>query len=92
MPDVVSDMVEFQRATGARPTEVCILRPCDIDRSGDVWIYRPESHKTEHHGKDRQIYIGPKAQAALARYLLRDAEAYCFSPAESLQKQLFKAT
>ena len=90
MPDVVADMVKFQRATGARPGEVCLVRPCDVDRSGDVWVFRPESHKTEHHGKDRQIYIGPRAQAVLARYLLRDAEAYCFSPAESFQKQLVK--
>lgn len=90
MPTVVADMVRFQRATGARPGEVCILRPIDVDRSEAVWTYRPASHKTEHHGKDRVIFVGPKAQAVLRRYLLRDAEAYCFSPAESVEKQLEK--
>ncbi len=34
-----------------RPAELCILRPADIDRSGDVWVYRPSDHKTQHHGR-----------------------------------------
>ncbi len=38
MPTVVADMVRFQRLTGARPGEVCIVRPCDIDRSDEVWM------------------------------------------------------
>ena len=80
---VVQDMVAFQRHTGARPGEVCTLRPCDVDRSGDVWLYRPESHKTEHHDRGRIIAIGPKAQAVLLPYLLREATAFCFSPRES---------
>ncbi|HUT09048.1 MAG TPA: site-specific integrase, partial [Thermoguttaceae bacterium] len=88
LPEIVADMVRLQRLTGARPGEVCIVRPCDIDRTGDVWVFRPESHKTEHHGRERLIFIGPKAQAILRPYLLRPAEAYCFSPAESVKKHL----
>lgn len=84
---VVADMVRFQRLTGCRPGEVCQLRPCDVDRSGDVWEYRPESHKTEHHGRERVIFIGPKAQDVIRSYLLRDAQAHCFSPAESEDKR-----
>ena len=76
-------MVRFQRLTGCRPGEVCQLRPMDLDRSGEVWQYRPASHKTEHHGRERIIFIGPKAQAVILPYLLRDAAAHCFSPAES---------
>ncbi|HYW80086.1 MAG TPA: site-specific integrase, partial [Thermoguttaceae bacterium] len=87
LPEIPADMLRFQRLTGARPGEVCILRPCDIDRSEDVWAYRPESHKTEHHGRERIIHIGPKAQAILRPYLLRDADAYCFSPSESEAKR-----
>ncbi len=83
LPAVLADMVRFQRLTGARPSEVCLLRPCDLDRSGDVWAYRPHSHKAEHHGRERVIFIGPKAQAILLPYLLRDAQTYCFSPVES---------
>ena len=87
LPPVVADMVRFQRYTGCRPAEVCILRPCDLDRSSNVWTYRPESHKTEHHGRERVIFVGPKAQEILLRYLARDARAYCFRPCDSEEKR-----
>ncbi|MCA9171306.1 MAG: site-specific integrase [Planctomycetales bacterium] len=80
---IAADMVRFQRLTGCRPDEVCQVRPMDLDRTGEVWTYKPESHKTEHHGRDRTIFIGPKAQAILAPYLFRDAGSFCFSPAEA---------
>jgi integrase len=82
---VVRAMVQVQQLTGMRPGEVCILRPCDVDRSGgQTWLYRPESHKTEHHDLARVVIIGPRAQAVLAPFLLRDANAYCFSPREAV--------
>jgi integrase len=65
LPDVVADMVRLQRLTGMRPAEVCIVRPCDIDQSNDVWAYRPESHKTEHHGRERAIPVGSRGQEIL---------------------------
>lgn len=83
---VVADMVRLQRLTGARPAEICIARPCDVDRNGEVWAYRPASHKTEHHGQDRVVFIGPKAQAILTPYMLRGGDAYCFCPKESEAK------
>ena len=88
LPEIVADMVRLQRLTGCRPAEVCILRPCDVDTSGDVWLYRPESHKTEHHGRERIICIGPKGQDVLRAYLLREKETYCFRPVESERKRL----
>jgi integrase len=87
LPPVVADMVQLQRLLGCRPGEICQLRPVDLDRSDQVWIYRPQSHKTEHHGKQRQIPLGPKAQAILRPYLLRPAETYCFSPAECRERR-----
>jgi integrase len=84
---VVADMVRLQRITGMRPAEVCILRPRDLDRTGDVWLYRPQTHKTQHHGRERVIPVGPKAQSVLLRYLARDAEAYCFRPCDSEAKR-----
>ncbi len=83
LPAVIADMVRIQRLTASRPGEICQLRPGDVDRRGEVWEYRPATHKTEHHGKERTIYIGPKAQAILLPYLLRPSNVYCFSPAES---------
>jgi len=87
LPVVVADMVRFQRLTGCRPGEVCQLRPMDLDRNGDVWTYRPQSHKTEHRGRERLILVGPKAQAIIVSYLLRPADAYCFSPIDSEAKR-----
>ncbi len=87
LPSVVVDMVRFQRHTGCRPAEVCLIRPRDLDRSGDVWFYRPESHKTEHHGRDRVICIGPRAQDILRPHLLRSDDSYCFSPVDSERKR-----
>lgn len=87
LSDVVAAMVRFQRLTGCRPSEVCRLRPCDVDRSGEVWCYRPESHKTEHHDRERRIYIGPQAQAILRPYLDRTPESYCFDPREATKSE-----
>lgn len=38
MPQVIADMARIQRLTAMRGGEVVQIRPCDIDRSGDVWI------------------------------------------------------
>ncbi len=84
MPAIAANMVRIHRLIGCRPSEVCRLRPCDIDTTGDVWLYRPESHKTQHHGRERIIFIGPKAQDILRPYLDRDSKAHCFSPVESV--------
>ena len=92
LPEIVADMVRFQRLTGARPGEVCSISPGDIDRSKDVWIYTVDSHKTEHYEKDRIVAIGPKAQALLTPYLLRPDESFCFSPAESVARARRKQT
>lgn len=69
----LADMIRLQRLTGMRPGEVCKLRPRDVDRSEDVWVYSPPDHKTAHYGKDRKILLGPKAQAILGPYLDRMA-------------------
>lgn len=83
---VVAAMVQLQRLTGARPGEICSLRPCDVDRStGDVWEARLVDHKCAHHGKTRTIYLGPKAQSVLLPFLLRAADSFCFSPAEAAE-------
>lgn len=37
----VAAMIEFQLLTGCRPGEACIVRSCDIDTTGRVWVYRP---------------------------------------------------
>jgi integrase len=80
----VRALVEVQLATGMRPGEAVLMRACDIDMSGRVWLYRPVKHKTEHHGHGRVVAIGPKAQDIIRRFLKSNAEAYLFSPREAV--------
>ncbi|QDV73636.1 tyrosine-type recombinase/integrase [Botrimarina mediterranea] len=87
LPEVIADMVRLQRLTGSRPGEVCAVRPGDIDRTGQVWVYTPLAHKTDHHELCRVVMIGPQAQKLLAPYLLRAEDAYCFTPSESEKKR-----
>jgi len=88
LSSTVADMVRVQRLTSARPGEICSIAPADIDRTDDVWIYRPVEYKTEHFEMDRVIAIGPRAQKILAPYLAdRGHDTFCFSPAESEAKR-----
>ncbi|WP_422932021.1 tyrosine-type recombinase/integrase [Singulisphaera sp. PoT] len=66
---MVAALVRLQLATGMRPGEACMMRPCDIDRSGEVWRYIPREHKTEHKGKERVVLLGPEARAILGPLL-----------------------
>jgi integrase len=77
-------MIQLQRLTGMRPGEVCIMRTIDVDTSGRVWIYTPESHKTEHHDRERRIYIGPAAQEILRPWVRPELTAYLFQPREAV--------
>jgi len=80
----VAAMIDLQLLTGARPGEILIMRPIDIDTSGPVWTYRPSSHKTQHHGHERIIPLGPQARAIVEPFLLnRPLHAYLFSPLEA---------
>lgn len=81
---VVAGMIMLQRWTGMRPGEVAILRPCDIDQSGEVWLYRPFHFKTDWRaGAERLVAIGPEGQRVLQPFLQRPPMAFCFSPQES---------
>jgi integrase len=73
-------MVQLQALTGMRPDEVCSMRKGDIDTTGKLWTYKPARHKTAHHGIDRTIYLGPKAQAVVAPFLGPNLSEYLFSP------------
>jgi integrase len=84
----VSAMITLQRLTGMRPGEVTIMRTIDLDRRGSIWEYIPGRHKTEHHNKDRQIFLGPKAQEILRSWLRPDVEEYLFSPKEAEAERL----
>jgi integrase len=80
----VGAMIRVQEHTGMRPGEVVIMRMKDVDMSGSPWVYTPSSHKTEHHGILRSVWIGPRAQEVLQPFLKADPEAYLFSPRDEL--------
>jgi integrase len=88
MSSVIRTMVEIQLLCEGRPQDVVQMRSAEIDRSGEVWEYRPRRHKTEHHegddpDRERVIYLGPRSQAILHPFLEEDPEAYFFSPARA---------
>ena len=68
----VGAMVLLQWWTGMRPGEVCRMRTQDIDRTGEVWLYRPARHKNQHHGQDRVVPMGPGAQRIVKPFLRVD--------------------
>lgn len=83
MNPVVRAMVLFQWHTGCRPGEVCTIRNDEIDRTGDVWLCRPATHKLAYRGLPRVVAIGPQAQEVLRPFL--DREGYLFSPAHAVE-------
>lgn len=76
----VRAMIDIQLLTGMRPGEVVAMRACDLNTSGKVWTYTPAQHKTQHHGHNRIVYIGPKAQRIIRPYLRRKTDAPMFTP------------
>ncbi len=83
----VGALVDLQRLTAARPGELFIMRPIDVNTSGPVWTYTPERHKNAHRGHKRTIYIGPRGQDVIRPFLAgRAVNAYMFSPRESVDE------
>jgi integrase len=68
-----------------RSSEVLAMRGRDLNTTGGVWEYQPASHKSEHRGKDRQVFLGPKAQAVVKEFLSSDLQAYLFNPSEAVR-------
>src|SRR5207248_2562298 len=79
----VPAMVQLQHLCGARPREVVAIRPCEVDTTGEIGLYRPRGHKTEPLDRRKVIMLGPQAQAVLRPWLGQDAESCCFVPAET---------
>lgn len=81
---VVWSMIQVQRYSAARPGEVVIMRAVDLDTTASIWAYRPTTHKNEHRGHDRTVYLGKRSQRAVAPLLAtRPVDAYLFDPRES---------
>ena len=77
-------MVQGQWHTGMRSEAICGLTTAALDTTGPIWLYRPGGHKTEHHGRDSVIALGPQAQAVIRPWLRTDLDAPLFQPAEAV--------
>jgi integrase len=82
-----ADMVRLQLETGMRPGELVVMRACDIDTSGPVWLYRPPLHKTAHFGHERIVPIGPRGQTIVKRYMTTNTQACLFSPRQNMEER-----
>ncbi len=80
-------IVRLMDLTAMRVGEVVKMRLADIDRNHDqetgVWSYCPPKHKTAHHGHERVVLLGHRAQGLLKPFLAADPHAYLFSPQEA---------
>lgn len=83
---MVAAMVQIHGLAGVRSDEVCGMKESELDRSGDVWIYRKAEHKTAHRGKEKVFCLGPRAQALLLPYLGHGRE-FIFAPQVSEQER-----
>lgn len=79
----VSTMIQVQWLTGMRPCELVKMRACDIDTTGEIWIYEPHDHKNRWRGHSRLIPLGPRVQRLIKPYFKLSTQAYLFSPKEA---------
>lgn len=77
-PPKVQSLLDVLWFTGMRPGEALMMRPCDIEKSGDVRVYTPRHHKTSHKGKVRKIVLGPRAWAIIEPLLPDRMDALVF--------------
>jgi integrase len=89
LPPILRDMVRLHQLLGCRPGEIVKLTPAMVNRSGEVWVVRLVDHKTAWRGHNRDIYVGPKAQAILLPYLETcSASDVIFSPKIAVEQRL----
>jgi hypothetical protein len=86
LPRPIAAMVQIMRFSNCRAEDVVIMRTCDVVRDGDLWVYRPESHKNqwrEEHSDihQRAVLLGQRCQEILEPFLKPEQPVeYLFSP------------
>jgi integrase len=92
---VVADMLRLIWMTAMRPSEVCRMRPIDIQRpEPECWLYIPGSdvspvgdHKTAHYQRVRAIPLTASAQEIIKRRIKdpKGTEPF-FRPVDALEE------
>ena len=91
MPPTLAAMVQVQRMTGCRPSEIFNMKVGEIDMKSDpdLWLYCPAHHKTESKTKRKKVIpLGKPEQALIAPYLPnKRPENAVFSPRTAMQER-----
>jgi integrase len=91
LPPTVAAMVQVQRLTGLRPSEVFRMTVGNIDTTQEngLWYYTPDHHKTEQHTDDDKIIpLGLPEQKLIAPYLTgKKSTESIFSPRTAMQER-----
>lgn len=79
LSEVLQAMIWLQWFTGARSGTVVRAKPSEFTRiSEELVAWEPTQHKTQYRGHDLTMYLGPRCQAKVGRYL--SCSPYCFDP------------
>lgn len=94
LPANLQAMVRVQELCGARPSEMCTMRPKDIEqRNRGPWVYRPPRHKTEHKSLPRLICLGRRALEVLRPIMAStDPDERIFRPSLAQHERQNKPT
>ena len=91
MPPMIAAMVQIQRLTGCRPSEIFNMRVQEIDRNTDseLWLYRPAHHKTEQKVRRKKVIpLGKPEQGLIVPYLEgKVAGQAVFSPRTAMEER-----
>jgi integrase len=91
LPPMLAAMVQVQRMTGCRPSEIFNMRVGQIDKKSDpdLWLYKPPSHKTQKKTKRKKIVpLGKPEQELILPYLDgKEPAAAVFSPKIAMQER-----
>lgn len=85
LPKPLAALVDFMLLTGARCGEAVQLASRYVDRTKEVWEFRPPKHKGEWRGHVRVVLIGPKAQAALLPFVRDEPDRAWFRPCDVVE-------
>ena len=88
LPMILQDAVRLQRLLGCRPGELVSLTRSMVDTQGEVWVIALDHHKTAWRGHTRKIFVGPKGQAILKKYMATSKSNECiFSPKVAVEQR-----
>ena len=91
LPPLLMAMIQVQRMTGCRPSEIFNMKAGEIDRKSDpdLWLYRPAHHKTEKKTKRKKVVpLGKPEQELIAPYLEgKTGGEAIFSPRRAMQER-----